>query len=382
MELYEKVYVSEDFLESDHGDIGCAECHGGNPDAEEMAEAHEGVVRDPSFADPVSACGDCHEDEVESIENSLHYSLRPYWDKILTRASTDESVLAKIKEGYNTHCTACHSSCGQCHVSRPDSVEGGFVKEHLFVEKPDLVNQCTACHGSRKGNAFLGAEGYEPADVHYIEHGMDCISCHSGDELHAAAPEEGDRLDVEEQPTCQDCHEDVAEDGNEYHRRHVGKLQCQICHAQSYINCQACHIGKDAKGLPYYKNRVEWHEIKIAKNPEKSDRRPYEYALVRHVPVHPGFFDFYVKGGFPNFDKLITWKYASPHNIRKRTEQSRSCNSCHGNRSLFLTEEDLKKAPFAEADRALVVKDDEIPPRLETEGVEKAETALPELPLW
>jgi len=47
---HEKIFVDSDFIDEDenHGQIGCHECHGGNPDDKNWKTAHKGVVKDPT----------------------------------------------------------------------------------------------------------------------------------------------------------------------------------------------------------------------------------------------------------------------------------------------------------------------------------------------
>ena len=68
---------------------------------------------------------------------------------------------------------------------------------------------------------------------------------------------------------------------------------------------------------------------------------PEDYAVLRHVPVAPDTFAFYADDLLPNFAALPTWKFATPHNINRDTAQNASCDACHGNDEIFLTEEDL-----------------------------------------
>ncbi len=48
-DLYEKMLVDENFLQSPHGQIPCHLCHQGNPDSDDIAVAHEGLLSDPSL---------------------------------------------------------------------------------------------------------------------------------------------------------------------------------------------------------------------------------------------------------------------------------------------------------------------------------------------
>jgi len=78
------------------------------------------------------------------------------------------------------------------------------------------------------------------------------------------------------------------------------------------------------------------------------------------VPVSPGTFGFYVEDALANFDKLPTWKLATPHNIQRKTPQNASCNACHGNASIFLQEKDVEEAERG-ANKGVVVPDNLIP---------------------
>ena len=82
--------------------------------------------------------------------------------------------------------------------------------------------------------------------------------------------------------------------------------------------------------------------------------------LVRHEPSDLEVFDFYVKDAFTNFDKVPTWKRASPHNIQRKTWQTANCNNCHGNRDLFLADADLLDYEKG-ANAKVIVPDSKIP---------------------
>ena len=155
LEPYEKVQIDTDFLDEDedvHGQISCEKCHGGNPESNDYKTAHEGVVRDPTYPDPSKTCGECHAMDDESghpeitgkNKTNLHVTLTPFKNKIYLRANPDSCVRDKIDSAMGKHCMACHSSCGQCHVSRPESVEGGFIEGHLFQKTPPVETNCTS----------------------------------------------------------------------------------------------------------------------------------------------------------------------------------------------------------------------------------------------
>ena|GEM_PF-67934 len=354
LEPHEKLFVDTDFLEEDkHGQmLTCEKCHGGDPADNNWKTAHKGVVRDPSYSDPQKTCGACHSSIVKKNDVSLHLNLSSYKNKMAFRMSSDKGVQQKITKAMDTHCMGCHSSCGQCHVSRPKSVGSGLIDGHLFQKTPPVETNCTSCHGSRMEKEYFGKNEGIPADVHHVKGRMTCTDCHTGDEMHGSGKASFDRYAQTNRARCESCHQEsgIEKAGNNKqgkvlkhpsHDIHRDKVSCQVCHSASYKNCYNCHIGKK-RGTAYFKTDPSVMGFKIGKNPNPTEDRPETYVTVRHVPIHKGLFDFYVKDALPNFDKLPTWKLATPHNIQLKTPQNKDCLSCHNNSSVFLSEKDVK----------------------------------------
>ncbi len=363
LEPYQKVFVDSDFLETIHGQIACEDCHGGNPDVMDRNTAHQGVVTDPSFGQVVETCGPCHEDIVSNAEKSLHYTLAPYREKIYRRAGLKPGESnAAIDLAMQNHCITCHSSCGQCHVSRPASVEGGLVQSHFFFKKPPMETNCTSCHGSRLFKEYTGKNPDVPADVHFQKKAMQCTGCHTGHEMHAAASAGVNMDNTDNAPQCLSCHNEISEIGEnaKVHQVHGGKVACQVCHAVSYKSCYGCHVGKDKRGLPYFQVERSVMNFKIGKNLHPTDRNPAAYVLVRHVPVNRNIFKYYGNNLLPDFDSLPTWKMSSPHNIQRKTPQNGACNNCHGNSELFLMKKDVDKIEL-KANEGVYFSHDELP---------------------
>lgn len=360
---HEKVYVDSEFAsDENHGELGCHECHGGNPNDPDWKTAHKGVVKDPSYPDPSESCGDCHEEIAEHYQSSLHVSLAPYKKIIHTRASSDKAVLAKIDKAMENHCLHCHSSCGQCHISRPESVDGGLLDMHLFQRRPPMHLVCTACHGSRIEKEYLGKNKGIPPDIHKEKY-FKCTKCHKADEMHGDGKDYANRYEVENGPKCTDCHQNIYDEKSknaEQHTVHKDRVSCQVCHSMPYKNCYSCHVGKDKNGLPFYKTKGAFMEFKIGLNPLQSDKRPEKFVTVRHNPTDKHIFDFYASNTLTNFDKLPTWKLATPHNIRRQTPQNKTCNACHGNADLFLLEKDVKPA-YLKANEKVIIAPGLIP---------------------
>ena len=104
-----------------------------------MEEAHTGMFRDPSVPGETgctachdenfarSACDQCHETAVTNTANSLHTTLNGYITAIEDRCGCEFDDQG-VGDFFDNRCAGCHTTCGQCHVSRPNSVGGGFPK--------------------------------------------------------------------------------------------------------------------------------------------------------------------------------------------------------------------------------------------------------------
>ena len=126
------------------------------------------------------------------------------------------------------------------------------------------------------------------------------------------------------------------------HNVHADKLACQVCHSVANKSCYSCHVQTTDKGAPFFKIEPAVMTFKIGLNPKKSADRPWNYVVLRHAPIDPDNFAFYGKDVLTKFDALPTWKFATPHNIQRNTPQNKTCDACHGNAALFLSEKDLK----------------------------------------
>ncbi len=331
LEVWEKAQVSSEFLADRHGRSDCTVCHAGVGNATDKAQAHVGMVADPSNGD-APACVDCHEGIVTDHAASLHGTQQGYFTNITRRtglAPTSPALLTMLE----ADCTKCHTSCGQCHISRPVSVNGGLVWEHEVHRSPNPVKNCMACHGSRVADEFRGVNADCDPDVHYL-HMLNCLDCHDADEMHGDGTTPDTRYDVTNGPTCLGCHADDVDKSsapqNAYHTaNHLAKLACQVCHADRYKNCYRCHVGEGLE-IP---SRIDF---RIGRNPIRSSRRPWEYVTLRHIPIAP---DSYSEYGIsmPHYSDYPTWVYASPHSIRRNTPQTASCEACHEDPNMFLT---------------------------------------------
>ena len=354
------MFVKTDFLGTVHGKIGCISCHDGGAGETEMDAAHTGMVRDP---DAAAACASCHRDTVEVHQVGLHMTLQGYRTVLGDRGAPLESD--EFGTMFENHCASCHASCGQCHVSRPTSSGGGLLSGHTFKPLPPMNTTCTGCHGSRidaefKGKNETGEDGARyPADVHYNPGGMPCFECHSQQQVHGQPIDADHRYDGPVFPSCtsEACHPQIIDDdATVQHRIHTESVSCQVCHSVAYKNCYNCHVQLSDEGEPFFKTDPSQMLLRIGHNPIPSEDRPWDYVVVRHVPIDRDSFSFYAQDMLPDFDSRPTWSYATPHNIQRDTPQNASCDSCHDDPDLFLTENKVSPDELV-ANREVIIEE-------------------------
>ncbi len=369
LEPWEKVLVNgESFIPTVHGQFPCTSCHGGVQSGDKSA-AHSGLIQNPSQG-PEVVCGECHPDIDDVFQHSLHSSVQGIWAKISARSNPPN--FPTLEQAFKDNCESCHNTCGDCHISQPKSVGGGLLDGHLFQRNPPMERSCSSCHGSLVSVEFFGGHENIPADVHFRQGDMDCMDCHTSNELHgepanceachpgpdgSSVPPPEHRYDDVQNPRCEACHMVVAtgQDDVMMHQVHGGNLSSQVCHSVAYTNCEGCHVGQDSD----FELEASYTTFLIGRNPIQTYERPYRFVTVRHVPISPDSFDAYGENLLPNFDDHETWKYSTPHNIQRQTPQTDSCNTCHGNPNIFLTA-DKVAAEELEANRNVIMK--EIPP--------------------
>ncbi|GBD94895.1 hypothetical protein BMS3Abin05_02511 [bacterium BMS3Abin05] len=360
LEPWEKVFVKQDFFGSVHGKIACIGCHKGNPEAATPEAAHKGMSADPS-EEPQTTCAGCHTNVVAHFEKSIHFNQNGYFTLFEKRAGFSLKDNPSLMAHFKQDCGTCHTTCGQCHVSRPAIVKGGFLTGHRFQKSPDMINNCLACHGSRTGEEYLGsAEGYRP-DVHWDPGGKQCEFCHKESELHGSGAESDLLYNVPNAPRCENCHRDKAA-ANVYHFMHWKNLQCQVCHSQDYKNCNSCHVGAGGLAEPAYR------AFKIGRNPIQSPGHPKAYVVLRHVPILRNSYAAWGVADLPNYNSEPTWKYSTPHNIRLWTDRTDTTGSggncafkCHSSDTFFLRKADVAPGEL-DANQNVIVPAD-FPPK-------------------
>jgi thiosulfate/3-mercaptopyruvate sulfurtransferase len=342
----------EAFKKSAHYGIGCVACHNGTDGTDDKELAHSGnFIAHPSGAAD-EKCAKCHKEIVDNFKTSLHNGTgqkrKVTMRSGLSGADEFADLPAHQIEGYNANCATCHGTCGNCHIVRPPLGGGGLAAGHNFIKRPDMLSTCVTCHTSRGGHAYLGvASGTQP-DVHLTTCGYDCVSCHSGAELHGNGQPVDQRYAYSELPKCEKCHPNASESNN-YHDMHYFDFNCQVCHSQDYNNCGSCHVHGEGARIPSYM------DYKIAANPIPDIKQGFNFTLVRRTLAAPDNWEVYGVAQYANFDVLPTYNYTTPHNLLRWTsrtivEEGQNCwYNCHVrndngtivNTDLYLFQSDL-----------------------------------------
>lgn len=299
--------------------------------------AHTGLVQRPS-AQPEKFCASCHQEITSKFSKTLHFTARGMQNGL--KALVGNVRWAPSQKPFKAACASCHATCGDCHVSRPPfkpsppTILGGFQNGHQFVKTPPMEQTCAGCHSGRVAAEFMGTyEGF-PADVHFTKAKMTCTSCHSKVQMHGDGSTPPNRRANKAKPACTDCHPTAAPGKSSLraHNVHGNKLQCAVCHGGIVKSCDNCHAGEGSTSRP---------TLKIGRNTDPNI--PNMYTLLRHIPTTPDMIDRLtgLQNTLVNFDKIPTWKPATPHNIQRVTARSRTCEGCHNNPNLFLRLQDL-----------------------------------------
>lgn len=387
IEPYDRVYIQniEEFINKDpHGKIPCTDCHNGIDNTVDKHLAHTGTPNKPFIKHPstkaIEKCEPCHHNIVQQVESSIHKNGWGLKTKVTIRyglagANEYNQLPNNIKEGYENNCSNCHGSCGQCHVNRPIASGGGLINNHMFIKTPDIQKNCLSCHKCGSGYDYFGNASGANADIHYTKLGFNCLTCHSGSELHGDGNIYETRFHVADLPQCSDCHKDI-QNKNLWHTMHINNLSCYVCHSQPYNNCGSCHIGIEGARIQPYQG------FKIGDNPlkntiETKQGNDYDFnkkwSLVRRTLIAPDSWEKYGITNLANFDAFPVYNYTAPHNIQRRTPQTSgiTCFSgCHIskndtgfiNKELYLFDADFK-FPWERSSSSKVAVDGKLPKR-------------------
>ncbi|MGB7002413.1 MAG: multiheme c-type cytochrome [Halobacteriota archaeon] len=147
-------------------------------------------------------CAMCHSEEAKNFETSLHHTNRGMileWQ----RGAGDFCGLNATEYFEEKACLNCHiESCDKCHKDY-----GMYPKGHGETVG---METCDECHGAKRvASHFMGdwaghkQEGPH-ADIHF-EMGMNCMDCHTAEEMHGTGVEYSRMLQAVN-VSCEDCH--------------------------------------------------------------------------------------------------------------------------------------------------------------------------------
>lgn len=260
-------------------DFSCDFCHSGDPQALEMKEAHNNLVKKPAHPDFMEKkCGKCHGDRVSVMAESLHFTLEneiaTVWSAFFGEGALPSDFKKRIPDTHpetenavvldmlHRRCLRCHvryggddysavahgAGCAACHMS----FSQGFLTGHEFLKSPGDA-QCLSCHyGNFTGWDFYGryeidypadfttrlVKGRVPErpyglgwhnmtpDIHK-KAGFRCVSCHKKDVCASTASA------LTDGPTCISCHSGKGFDESipGHDKRAQGLVDCSACHA-------------------------------------------------------------------------------------------------------------------------------------------------------
>jgi thiosulfate/3-mercaptopyruvate sulfurtransferase len=322
--------VDRKLIDTDpHFTEGCSSCHRGDEKASSREKAHAGFVKKPSM-DP-GLCGKCHDKIAKTYKDALHFTTAGLRHGVSGRFSAKELKIFDEKV-FQQSCRSCHASCGDCHVMSPSiaGVSTGLLNGHQFVARDDRKT-CGTCHGGRVYPEFTGDFGGS-ADIHY-QKGMTCLNCHKKTELHGNGTVYVSKTDVKEKPACANCHKpgsEKTEKAKTSHAQHKDRVSCYACHSGGvYTQCTDCHLGKGATPKPGFILGLN----------------PRDKKTVTTLRITPTVRDTFASAGIAmeKYDSVPNYWGTPTHNIKKRTERTRSCEVCHVEKLDFLTKETLLK---------------------------------------
>ncbi len=237
--------------------LGCADCHGGNPEAWEDEDAamfdSESFIEDMTKIDEVEMCGKCH----SNPSFMRQYTATIKTDQLSQYWTSHHGM--KLKDGVDNvaTCTSCHgvhgifpvsdprstvydlnipSTCGKCHANESIMAESGFPIDQLeqyktsvhgkaLLENQDIGSPaCNDCHGNHGAN---------PPDVGHISD--ICGTCHINNKLFFEKSHLKDAFVKEGIGQCEGCH------GN----HGVQKPSDEMLNWENHAVCISCHENDD-----------------------------------------------------------------------------------------------------------------------------------------
>jgi hypothetical protein len=259
------------------GGVGCADCHGGDPNSDRMGMAMDrtkGFIGKPSRAQTVGICGSCHADPARmgkynlSTDQYAKYWTSVHGQQLLEAADTKVAICIDCHGSHDVKkasdptaavyppnvpklCASCHADAAKMepygiptdqYEVYETSVHGVALLENADVRAPS----CASCHGSH--------DAKPPTSTSVVEV---CGKCHTATQ---ALFEESRHAELSTAaPKCWTCHgtHDVAQPSQKLFFHDVPPdYQCVTCHdletrslrieldrfkAEADRRCDTCH---------------------------------------------------------------------------------------------------------------------------------------------
>ncbi|WP_445475532.1 cytochrome c3 family protein [Methanococcoides methylutens] len=266
-------------------------------------------------ASEFDSCEPCHSDIITNFSSSLHYtgsSMKGEYEKGAAGEFGIDMHVFYEERG----CSACHAtSCTSCHTG--EGGHGGDI----------TLETCDQCHFKKQTSYFQGElpahKGIAPnADVHY-EKGLDCIDCHTAEEVHGDGVAYGSQMEAVK-TTCADCHTDPEKivNGmavtqysidNSAHSIHDEKLDCSACHSGWVITCENCHLETGQL------DKIDVDRFYLARSVDGTIKPFINMTASYNNSTHTAFAEWV------------------PHTT---TSQAKDCVFCHENTEIFISDRD------------------------------------------
>lgn len=240
--------------------MACTVCHQGNGQAETITEAHASLIAQPGHPAHMQAvCGECHQEQVDSLPHSLHYTQKNLVNLVresfgakdqlaslqdIPINAYPETPLQLAEDLLRRRCLRCHlfssgdeysatqhgTGCAACHLSYED----GQLISHGFTAIPE-DKACLSCHyGNRVGFDYFGRFEHDfnheyrtpystaettdrpygvdfhdlATDVHQ-QSGMLCVDCHGAELMQSSTSSPANSENEPHAISCASCHDEV-----------------------------------------------------------------------------------------------------------------------------------------------------------------------------
>jgi hypothetical protein len=286
-------------IDSKHA-FKCTTCHKGDPEADDKAAAHQGLIPNPGDLAKVSdTCGKCHPKEAERVAGS-RMALAPrmigHTRFAFGAQSTPEPEFGATKAGnlaiipepkesgslgddlLRRSCLRCHLNtkgskrfgehrgigCSACHVPYPNTENGEH--SHAIVRNTGMT-ACLKCHNANHvGGDYIGLfeKDYDRGFRSPFVHGRQPPRIY-GSEQHFLSADLHYRAVLQ----CMDCHtlDDVHGSGKGFSSRPQVSVSCESCHVKGdhprvvRVGNDFSFTGAERRKIPKWKQDIIPHSV-------------------------------------------------------------------------------------------------------------------------